>query len=94
VRFEFLSHKLLRLLAPFFLAGFLLSSAFLPGPIYRGAFCLQVAFYGFSLLAIARVKRGPLARIADVAFTFVVLNTAAVVAFINFVSGRKAVWIQ
>ena len=94
VRFEFVSHKLLRLLVPFFLAACLISSAFLPGPIYRVAFGTQVAFYAFSLLAIAHVKRGPLARIADIAFTFVVLNTAAVVAFVNFVSGRKAVWIQ
>jgi hypothetical protein len=34
------------------------------------------------------------ARWADAALTFVVLNTAAVVAFANFVSGRKAAWIR
>jgi len=78
---------------PFALAFALCASTFLPGTIYRVALVVQVAFYGLSLLAVARLK-GPLARAADVAFTFVVLNTAAVVAFVNFVTGRRAVWIR
>jgi len=94
LRFEFVSHKLLRLVVPFALAVVLVTSFFLPQPVYRIAFGLQCAFYGLSLLAMARLKRGPLARMADAAFTFVVLNTAAAVAFANFVTGRKAVWIR
>jgi|SRR5579863_6279086 len=94
IRFEFVSHKLLRLLVPFALAGVLLASLVLRKPVYRVALVLQMAFYGLSFLAIARFKLGPLARMADAAFTFVVLNTAAVVAFANFVSGRKAAWIR
>jgi poly-beta-1,6-N-acetyl-D-glucosamine synthase len=94
VRFEFVSHKLLRLVAPFALAFALVTSALLPHPVYRIAFGLQAAFYALSLLAMAHLKRGPLARLADAALTFVVLNTAAVVAFANFISGRKAVWVR
>ena len=45
------------------------------------------------LLALAQVKAGPLSRISDAAFTFVFLNTAAFVAFVNFVTGRKIVWM-
>ena len=93
IRFEFVCHKLLRLVVPFALAFALCASTFLPGTIYVVALVVQVAFYGLSLLAMARLK-GPLARAADVAFTFVVLNTAAVVAFVNFVTGRRAVWIR
>ena len=93
IRFEFVCHKLLRLMVPFALAFALCASTFVPGTIYRVALVVQVAFYGLSLLAMARLK-GPLARAADVAFTFVVLNTAAVVAFVNFVTGRRAVWIR
>jgi len=93
IRFEFICHKLLRLMVPFALAFALCASTLLPGTIYRVALVVQVAFYGLSLLAVARLK-GPLARAADVAFTFVVLNTAAVVAFVNFVTGRRAVWIR
>jgi hypothetical protein len=40
------------------------------------------------------VGRGPLARMADAVLTFVVLNTAAAAAFLNFVTGRKAVWTR
>ena len=94
IRFEFVSHKLLRLIVPFALAGAVVASAMLNAPVYRAALALQVAFYGLSGLAIAQVKKGPLARMADAVLTFVVLNTAAVVAFANFVSGRKAAWIR
>jgi cellulose synthase/poly-beta-1,6-N-acetylglucosamine synthase-like glycosyltransferase len=92
LRFEFVSHKLLRLLAPFALAAVLVTSALLPEPLYRTALATQLVFYGLSLLAVARLKRGPVARAADAAWTFVLLNTAALVAFANFVTGRNAAW--
>jgi len=94
IRFEFVSHKLLRMTVPFALAAILVASLVLRAPLYRVALVLQLAFYGLSFLAIAKLKRGLVARMADAAFTFVVLNTAAVVAFANFVSGRKAVWTR
>jgi biofilm PGA synthesis N-glycosyltransferase PgaC len=94
IRFEFVSHKLSRLAVPFALLALLASSIFLPLPLYRAALGAQVAFYALSLAALAGVKIGPLSRIADPARTFVVLNSAAMVAFINFVTGRKAVWVR
>ncbi|MGA9642624.1 MAG: glycosyltransferase family 2 protein [Terriglobales bacterium] len=94
IRFEFVSHKLLRLLVPFALLGLLIASLFLRGPLYRTALFAQLAFYALSLIAIAGMKIGPLSRIADPARTFVVLNSAAMVAFVNFVRGRKAVWVR
>lgn len=94
LRFEFVSHKLLRLVVPFALASLLLGSMVLSGPIYRSALALQAVFYGLSLLAGLRLSRGPLARMSDAALTFVVLNSAALVAFVNFVTGRKAAWIR
>jgi poly-beta-1,6-N-acetyl-D-glucosamine synthase len=92
IRFEFVCHKLLRLVAPFALVVVFVTSAFLASPVYRIALYLQVAFYGMSLLALLRLTRGPLARGANAALTFVTLNMAAVVAFANFVAGRKSVW--
>lgn len=92
LRFEFVSHKLMRLVVPFALAATLVASMVLAHPIYRLALVLQIAFYALSFLVVAQMKRGLLARMADAAFTFVVLNTAAVVAFANFVTGRKAAW--
>ena len=94
IRFEFVSHKLSRLAVPFALLALLVASVFLPQPFYRAALGAQLAFYALSLAALAGVKIGPLSRIADPARTFVVLNSAALVAFVNFVMGRKAVWVR
>jgi len=94
IRFEFVSHKLSRLVVPFALLAVLIASIFLSQPVYRAALGAQLAFYALSLAALAGVKFGPLSRIADPARTFVVLNSAAMVAFINFVTGRKAVWVR
>jgi cellulose synthase/poly-beta-1,6-N-acetylglucosamine synthase-like glycosyltransferase len=94
IRFEFISHKLMRLFVPFALLALLIASLFVAQPFYRVALAGQLAFYGLSLVAMAGLKIGPLSRVADAARTFVVLNSAAVVAFINFVTGRKAIWIR
>ena len=94
IRFEFVGHKLSRLAVPFALLALLIASMFLPQPLYRAALGAQLAFYALSLVALAGVKIGPLSRIADPARTFVILNSAAMVAFINFVTGRKAVWVR
>ena len=92
IRFEFVSHKLMRLGAPFALITILISSALIHEPLYRVAFFAQCLFYGLSLLSMARLKDNFLGRLADAASTFVVLNTAALVAFSIFITGRKAVW--
>jgi cellulose synthase/poly-beta-1,6-N-acetylglucosamine synthase-like glycosyltransferase len=92
IRFEFVSHKLLRLLAPFALLAMLVTAAVLTGPLYRILLTLQLAFYGLAGLGMLRLQRGVLSRMADAALTFVVLNVAAAVAFTNFVTGREAAW--
>jgi poly-beta-1,6-N-acetyl-D-glucosamine synthase len=94
IRFELISHKLSRLAVPFALLALLVASLFLPQSFYRVALVAQLAFYGLSLAALAGMKIGPLSRIADPARTFVILNCAAAVAFVNFVSGRKTVWAR
>lgn len=95
IRFEFISHKLLRLIIPVALAALLVASFGLRGPLYRTILVLQLVFYFLSLLALSRlVRRGMLARIADAAGAFVLLNGAAVVALANFVSGRRTAWTR
>ena len=94
IRFEFVSHKLSRLAVPFALLALLIASMFLPQPLYRSALGAQLAFYVLGMAALAGIKVGPLSRLADPARTFVILNSAALVAFINFVTGRKAVWVR
>ncbi|MGB8830690.1 MAG: glycosyltransferase family 2 protein [Candidatus Sulfotelmatobacter sp.] len=95
IRFEFVSHKLLRLLVPCALAVLLLSSLVLRGPFYRSVLILQIAFYALSVLALCRMlKAGMLSRIADAAGTFVLLNGAALVALANFIAGRRVAWTR
>jgi hypothetical protein len=95
VRFRFVSHKLLRLAVPFALAAMLAASLWLRGPVYRVALILQLALYGLGLMALTRLPRASRGgRAADAAGTFVLLNTAAVVAFANFVAGRKTAWTR
>ena len=92
LRFEFVSHKLVRLVLPFALLTLLVSTIFLQQPLYRFALLAQIGFYVLSLVAMTRFKRGVVAAAADAAFTFVALNMAGVVAFANFVTGRRAAW--
>lgn len=94
LRFEFVSHKLLRLLAPFALVMAFISTVLVPSPFYRAALLCQVIFYGLGFLGMMPGKKGPLTRMADAAYTFVMLNVAALLAFGNFVTGRKELWIR
>jgi poly-beta-1,6-N-acetyl-D-glucosamine synthase len=92
LRFEFISHKVLRLAVPFALCAALGSCLLFPAGFYRAALVLQLAFYGLSVWGSLKLRWSPVARIADAAFTFVFLNAAAAVAFANFVSGRRPAW--
>lgn len=92
VRFRFVSHKLMRLLVPFALLALFLASSLISEPIYRAALAAQIAFYVLSLWALLVPQRGLLSRLADASFTFVMLNAAAFVAFVNFVRSRESIW--
>jgi cellulose synthase/poly-beta-1,6-N-acetylglucosamine synthase-like glycosyltransferase len=94
ILFQFVSHKLLRLFVPFALVVALLTVFFMRGAVYKLALACQLAFYALGVLGMVPLKKGPLTRMTDAAFTFVMLNTAALLAFANFVTGRKAVWVR
>jgi biofilm PGA synthesis N-glycosyltransferase PgaC len=94
LRFQFICHKLLRLLIPFALVGLLISTFWLRKEIYGLALVLQFVFYASGALSIFRAKVGIVSRLSDIPLTFIVLNTAAAVAFIYFIAGKKAVWAR
>ncbi len=94
LRFEYVSHKLLRLLLPFALLGTLAGSVGQPGLVYRLALAMQIGFYLLAMVATFRPRPQFLRRLADAARAFVVLNTAAAVALVFFVGGKKQVWVQ
>lgn len=85
----FVSHKLLRWLAPFPLVVLLLSSAALADqPLYLAALCAQMAFY--LLAALGAGARG--ARRFTLVYTpyyFAALNTALLVGLLQHLSGRQ-----
>ncbi|QDT73348.1 glycosyltransferase [Lacipirellula limnantheis] len=86
---QFISHKLLRLVAPWALLGILASSALIDGPFYRWAFWAQAAVYGITLIMMlsGQAKR---VRLIAAAAAFLLLNFAAWVAFWVWISGREA----
>jgi cellulose synthase/poly-beta-1,6-N-acetylglucosamine synthase-like glycosyltransferase len=94
VRFEFVCHKLLRLVVPFALASALVSSLLLKGVFFRLAFVLQLLFYGLATLAVFPARFGLVSRLANLSLAFVLLNTAAAVAFAYLVTGKKEVWAR
>jgi poly-beta-1,6-N-acetyl-D-glucosamine synthase len=92
LRFEFICHKLLRLLVPFALVLAFIASMFLRGVFYRVAFDAQVLMCLLAGLASLKPRLGIATRLASASLTFLVLNAAAAVALFYFVSGKKQVW--
>jgi hypothetical protein len=45
-------------------------------------------------LSALRAQVGFLSRMSNISLAFILLNTAATVAFIYFITGRKAVWVR
>jgi biofilm PGA synthesis N-glycosyltransferase PgaC len=89
--FRFVSHKLLRLFVPLFLVTMVVSSALSEGAFYKIALAAQLVCYGLAVLGALRPSSRGVKPIA-IAYTFVLLNLAAVAACNNFVQGRNKVW--
>jgi cellulose synthase/poly-beta-1,6-N-acetylglucosamine synthase-like glycosyltransferase len=93
LRFELISHKLLRLLVPILLAILLISSALLANRslLYAGALGAQIVLY---VLAALGAGRGipVLMRIAGPASAFCMLNAAVVVGFYKFLFTQGPLW--
>jgi biofilm PGA synthesis N-glycosyltransferase PgaC len=87
--FQYMSHKVSRLGAPFALIGLLLSSAMLAlsAPAYAAAFLLQATVYSLAGVGWLLGNRVHL-RVTTVPLTFVMLNYAAVLGLMEFVRLR------
>jgi len=93
LRFELISHKLLRLLVPLLLLILLVSSLFLASHsvMYMGALASQVVFYLFAAMGSSRVYP-LLTRISGPASAFCMLNAAVVVGFYKFLFTKGPLW--
>ncbi len=89
----YISHKVFRLLIPFFFLILLISSFIAPGFIYKAVFIAAIVILLLSLVDII-VSRPPfLGWLTTYAKTFVFLNYFALLAFIYFIRpGKKKVW--
>ena len=94
LRLQFICHKLFRLLVPFGLAGVFISTLSLRSGAYEFLFVFQLAFYALAAARPLGTKTSLLSKLSNIALAFVVLNAAAAVALINFVTGRRVVWAR
>jgi cellulose synthase/poly-beta-1,6-N-acetylglucosamine synthase-like glycosyltransferase len=93
LRFELISHKLMRLLVPLLLFILLASSALLANHsrLYAGVLASQIVFY--ILAALGSTHNIPiLTRLAAPASAFCMLNAAVVVGFYKFLFTRGPLW--
>ena len=70
IAFQFISHKLLRLLSPLFLLLLLSTGALAGGPLYRTFFILQLIFHGLGLVNWYLEKRSAQLRLLFIPFYF------------------------
>ncbi len=84
--FQFVSHKLLRLVVPWALLAVFAASAALPGTFYRLALMAQLTGYTVALFALT-TPIGARVRLVSAAGSFLVLNAAAWFSFWIWISG-------
>lgn len=92
VFFQFISHKIARLLVPFFMIILFISNLFLTSPIYITFLGLQIAFYSLALVS----KWGPNNFLGSIMKSFNVIfmmNCAALISFFRFMlNPQKIKW--
>jgi poly-beta-1,6-N-acetyl-D-glucosamine synthase len=89
VWFQFLSHKLLRLVVPWALLAALVLSVLLREPLYLGLLAAQLAFYAVGLFGLTKAP-GSCLRVPSVIASFLVLNAAAWLSFWVWATGKAA----
>ena len=93
--FQYVSHKIMRLLLPWMLLGMLVSSLVLEAAVYRIAFWGQVAFHLAGLLGICWKPAASRLRVVSVTASFLVLNAASWLGFWVWLSGRTSKsWVK
>lgn len=90
--FAFMSHKLLRLVAPWALIAALVASACSGQPFYLALFALQLFAYATAALTIAQPRVASRLPLAGTAGTFVLLNAAALLSLPASLLGTRTLW--
>ncbi len=90
VWWQFISHKLFRLLVPFAMLIAFFTAAFGDGVFLKSMFVLQLLFYGVVLASYAGLP-GTNNKLCNFFKVFVQLNAAAFVATIRFFTSKRAI---
>ena len=86
-----ISHKLLRWLVPYFLILILITNLFLMHfPIYQVIFALQIVFYLSALTGYLWQREGKPPFVFGIPFSFCLVNLAALVGVVRFLTGKKS----
>lgn len=97
LRFQLVSHKLMRLVVPFFLLLLFLASCLLQGSQpYTAILVAQLFFYGLAILGFVW-DTPPVRKIAAPASALVLMNAAAVVALFMFLfrpNSLLSLWVK
>ena len=92
VFFQFISHKVFRLLVPFALILMLVLNIFLLSSLtYKILLILQILLYISAVMGHFVSKRSFIGRIFGIPYTFVVLNYAALAGFYRFITKSQQV---
>lgn len=91
--FQYFSHKITRLLAPVFMAALLISNLFLIEGFYLYTLAGQLGFYGLALAGLLMGNKVKRHAFLTVPCTFMILNYAVCMGFINFIRKRRDVWV-
>lgn len=89
---QFLSHKVLRWLVPWFMLLVLVTNAMLAtqAPLYTALLAGQLCFYGLALVGRQLAgRRGRLARLMAIPYYFCLVNLASLVALVEVVRGKE-----
>ena len=89
--FDFVSHKVCRILAPFALMAVLVANVAINDWPYQLTLALQGGFYTLAVLGAIRTRQAgtPTAKIIAVPYTFLMLNAVACVAFFKLATGAQ-----
>jgi biofilm PGA synthesis N-glycosyltransferase PgaC len=95
---QFASHKIGRLLVPYFLITLFASNLFLKGTAYGGILALQCAWYflvctgGLAYRTTTFRSSGQIKSLVLFPYTFILMNWAAVVGLVHFIGGKHDAW--
>jgi cellulose synthase/poly-beta-1,6-N-acetylglucosamine synthase-like glycosyltransferase len=91
--FEVVSHKLLKLSAPFFMLSLLPLNIFLldQGRGYYAIFISQVTCYGLCLIRLLRDRGGKKHALFGFMYHFIMVNVSILVGWVKFLTGKKSV---